>query len=490
MSARESSVPGQRAGGAARLSAAQRCVKRKRRPLGATFEAKRARRAAQSAVRRAVKHGRRPSPLKRGAAGPNKGGGAARPHNTLTRAHFAAIQQRVGTTFTHEPYVGRAGALVPAAGGGEEHRGMHLWIQPPPKSITDALQQYREQKQKNPEATACVVVPKWRKASFKPMLAGMTLIAEFPKGAAVLETVSRDGAPTAVPTQSALRVYSDAPKRVSAAAAQAPGAENSDLLMKLEATVAGRPATAALDSMASHCFVNASWARAAGVQIAPTTDEVALATGAATPIDGTCEVPMKMGAWQGRLKAYVMPLASCHDVLLGDDWLRAQQATLCFARREVRLTKGKRTITVRCKGTPPPEGQRTGAAQRRQGASRDAARAERARARAQASANAPPATLIPQISPKQLARAVRKGAQAFVALVRTAAPAPPAAVLAAQRAQASAPAAAAVDAVRHELRALLSEYADVMPPELPAGLPPDRGEEHAIPTEMGAAECR
>jgi hypothetical protein len=215
---------------------------------------------------------------------------------------------------------------------------------------------------------------------------------------------------------------------------RAPRVENSALLMKLDATVAGRPATAALDSMASHCSVNAAWARAAGVQIAPTTDEVALATGAATPIECTCEVSMKIGAWQGRLRAYAMPLASCHEMRLRDEWLHAQQATLCFARRpvcltkgeanygavqrrptaggpahgappsaakgrrgtlraptqqatlcfarrQVRLTKGEGTITVRCMGAAPPEGQRTGAAQRRQGAARDAARADGARAR-------------------------------------------------------------------------------------------------------------
>jgi len=42
-------------------------------------------------------------------------------------------------------------------------------------------------------------------------------------------------------------------------------------------------------------------------------------------------------------------------------------------------------------------------------------------------------------------------------------------------------------AVQRELRALLDDYRDVFPSELPAGLPPERGECHTIPLEPGAA---
>jgi hypothetical protein len=163
---------------------------------------------------------------------------------------------------------------------GSECAGQRIWLHAPPGKVSEALAWYQEQKAKSPHNTsACVVVQQWRKAPYKAQLAGMRLIHQVPAGQALLSTASADGAPTAVPSPHTLRVYYDSPLLLSAARVPGP-APTTDMLMKFDGTAAGHPATVALDTMASHCFVSAAWAARAGIAVQPTNDKVLLAAGA------------------------------------------------------------------------------------------------------------------------------------------------------------------------------------------------------------------
>jgi hypothetical protein len=333
----------------------------------------------------------------------------------VAREQFEQIQARVGGTFTTDAYPGLAGSLTSPEGRptpeefvGSDCAGQRIWLHPSPTPHNTA---------------ACVVVQQWRKAPYKVHLAGMRLVHQIPADQGLLSAVSTDGAPTSVPSPHTLRVYYDAPMVLSAARVQEPTPGGGDMLMKFNGTAAGHPATVALDTMASHCFVSAAWAARAGVEVVPTDDKVLLAAGAPHQIQGTCSVRLRLGAWHGRVRAFVMPLQECHEVLLGDDWLAENGATLCFQRRQVTVRCGNRVVTVPCRDAP--------------GRTEEGRRQTRAGRRPRRRTPTPPPEKATQLTAVQFLRAARKGATTFLALIQCAA-----------AVDAAAQAGAAVDAAR------------------------------------------
>lgn len=225
--------------------------------------------------------------------------------------------------------------------------------------------------------------------------------------------------------------------------------------MVLEGHAAGSPAKIAFDTMASHCFVSSSWANAAHISVQPTREAASLANGTPVQVQGVCRLSVRLGNYTGRVVAFVMPLADCHDVILGDDWLTEHSAVIDCKLRAIKLRKGSRVITI----VQLP--------------------------RTTATVNSKvPTSHIPVVSAVQFARSLRKGAAPFLAVIK-AAPTPEGT---ADGPWPDAPEGGRAQQQEHseKLQALLAEYSDVFPKDLPAGLPPDRGEGHTITLEPGA----
>ena len=466
------------------LSALNRLVLRaQRRPFGATYARERERRDCITAARKALRHiavtDKRnvpPTP----PAEPNAQAECA--HMTLAHSQFRLIQSKLVSPCTREAYIGRGGPLLTSATQqgttfvGSDCTGQQIWLQPPVDQIPQAIAWYKQQKQLSPYNTsACIAVPAWRKATWKKQLSSMQLIHQIPKGTALLTTQSNDGAPVNVPSPYGIRIYYDSPTVISTAAVTAP--EDQGLLMRFDGAAAATYATIALDSMASHCFISSTWAEKAGIAVQPCNEQVTLASGKQTSIQGTSSVLMTLGSYSGRVQGYVMPLAECHEIILGNNWLKQNKATLSWETNTVRLKKGKRTITIKCRNPSLAQGERAPPPGRRKPTNNKKTKDQPSQL---------PDITIPQLSAVQFHRTVRKGAEAFILRIKP--------VLGATAVQAEAHTAGsagaqerhAAPAVLAELEALIHEYSDVFPSELPAGLPPDRGLEPCIPLAPGA----
>ena len=384
-----------------------------------------------------------------------------------------AIERTVGRPFTHEAYVGSVGPLVrpgqPNADAfvGSPCAGQHVWIHPPAGQEKEAVLWYRSQKKADPRHTsACVLIPA---AALQKETRRMQCLHTFEVGEGVLQGKTADGADLIISAPHRLRVYYDPPwddappaegarpdagrhpprPRPKPAPTVHLSSVGKDRLI-MEGTAAGVRAAIAFDTGASHCFLNAAWAQQHGVDVTPLPDQVVLADGSPVRVQGTCSVRLQMAGYVGRMRAYVLPLAKEHDILLGMDWLRAHGAVIDCQKRLVRLQRGRRTVTI-----------------------------------LQCPAAAMPEAASPTLSAAQAWRAIRNGAQAYLCVVKASSPAG-----ADEDAWPAGPEGETVasGAEREpELRALLTQYKDVLRTTLPAGLPPERGEGHTIPLEPGAA---
>lgn len=274
----------------------------------------------------------------------------------------------------------------------------HVWLNPPFSRATEFIQHYLESKASSPHNTsACILVPNWRSASFRPLLKGMQVLKQYSQGTRLFEAPG--------PTESGSRmllpgipwgvtVYYDAPQSQHPPTLSAMHSDD-HLLMTFDAKLAGASAAvttahsaqAVSDSAASHCFISRAWVDRIRAHVTPLAadDSAAMADGSALKIYGTCSLKLSLGPFHGRVKAYVTDLASHHDLILGEDWLKEHAATLCYHKNAMLLRQGARTYTVQAKHW----------------------------------VNAPLAPVSPLISATQVKRALRKpGAQCFLVLVR------------------------------------------------------------------------
>ncbi|KAJ9520727.1 hypothetical protein QJQ45_007586 [Haematococcus lacustris] len=215
---------------------------------------------------------------------------------------------------------------------------------------------------------------------------------------------------------------------------------------------------------ATHSFISADFVAANNLPVLKYAIERTwlLADNGSLSCNGFVSVPLSLPGHDARCKLTVMPrFVKGYDVLLGDDWLFANQATLSYEHKTLSLARpGEPAVQLPCHSAVPPAA---------------------VPAIKQPMVTPPPAFLIsamkatvPMATAKVAARWLRKGGRAVVAVISPDGSATP---------EPEVTPHGLPDAIKAQLDSLLAEYSDVFTPL--TGLPPERPVGHTIPLEPG-----
>ncbi|MGQ3286047.1 retropepsin-like aspartic protease, partial [Bosea sp. (in: a-proteobacteria)] len=174
-----------------------------------------------------------------------------------------------------------------------------------------------------------------------------------------------------------------------------------------EGTVDGHVAQFLCDTGATHSFVSADFVSAHNLPVHKYAVQRTwlLADNASLSCNGFVSVPLSLPGHEARCKLTVMPkFVKGYDVLLGDDWLFANQATLSYEHKTLSLARpGEPAVQLPCHSAVPPAA---------------------VPAIKQPMVTPPPAFLIsamkatvPMATAKVAARWLRKGGRAVVAVI-------------------------------------------------------------------------
>ena len=122
----------------------------------------------------------------------------------------------------------------------------HVWLNPPFSRATEFIQHYLECKASSPHNTsACILVPNWRRASFRPLLKGMQVLKQYSQGTRLFEAPSPTEAGSRVLLPGipwGVTVYYDAPQPQLLPTLNATQSRD-QLLMTFDAQLAGASAS-------------------------------------------------------------------------------------------------------------------------------------------------------------------------------------------------------------------------------------------------------
>ena len=228
-------------------------------------------------------------------------------------------------------------------------------------------------------------------------------------------------------------------------------------LLRVQGTLAGHPATLLIDCGATNDFVSADFARRHGLTLTPTSRTVRGYDGAVTPSAGLLRAPLLLTATSGASlpdggaseRSFTCAPLHGEDAILGLPWLRSANPVIDWEAETTSVHDGGALQTLllasRC--------------------TREAAQLQRAIVE-----------LFTVAETEHTSNPARDGSLTALLAASSSAPTPPAT-------------GAASDPTLEALRAkFYSDFADVMPDELPAGIPPARnGLEHHIPLKP---DCR
>ena len=229
------------------------------------------------------------------------------------------------------------------------------------------------------------------------------------------------------------------------------------LTMQFTGQAAGMQVHMLADTGASDVFVTRALLLRAGVKefALKQAESVQVGDGSAAQCQGMCVLPIRIKGYQAKVKAYVLDTTvDGFDLVLGESWLKPNGVVLDYARKTMVFKQGSKMHVLRAHAGP-------GSSQAQ-----------------------PTHRLLSAMQMKrELRKATRRGDRVFLAsLTRTEEPEPGPISTAPDQ-----PSVAPDGLMEPEkVQALITEFSDVFPAELPAGEPPDRGVTHAIPTIPGA----
>ena len=274
--------------------------------------------------------------------------------------------------------------------------------------------------------------------------------------------------------------------------------------MQFIGAVRNRELPVRFDTGADACFLSKKYCSSLSLQTTALSVpiEIQLAgQGHRVQTAATCTVPLCLDGIAFPVLCYVLSLPEQYGILLGENFMQSNRAQLCYSKGTCTLHKGKKRVHLLCQPMArPPE---------------------------PAPAPPPPTATgaVPSLSAAQVRRAYDKGCRIFAVqlepviaakcpvresfeshdhvahadhgdhvqvLASAAQGALPASLPGPPQAPAlRAPASVTPPELDSGVLALLREFADVFPEQLPPGLPPERPVGHAIPLQPGAGPvCR
>ncbi len=237
--------------------------------------------------------------------------------------------------------------------------------------MEDVLTHYLKCKQQNPHTlSGCFLMPTKMVKSVQPWLRTMRLLHTWPKGTVLFKGPDPSGGTTRStlpPCPFSVSVYWDpvVPRQAPTTSVNRPACASSSraqhedaqpaLDMLFKGTVSGATAQVAIegdgasvmvDSGATGPFMTPSYAARNGISVKPVTDTLTLADGSTVPIQGSCTAKLTIGPFTSKVKFLVTPLASDFDVILGNSWLRHHQAVIDYKSGSLTVRKGSRRFTI------------------------------------------------------------------------------------------------------------------------------------------------
>jgi hypothetical protein len=117
------------------------------------------------------------------------------------------------------------------------------------------------------------------------------------------------------------------------------------LSMIFEGSANGAAATFMIDSGASDCFMDVSFAHANGIACKPADRSVNLADGSTVIAALQTSLRVKIQGYTATVPCFLLDLQQQFDVILGDTWLRQSKARLCYETHTCSiLKKGKQIV--------------------------------------------------------------------------------------------------------------------------------------------------
>lgn len=192
-----------------------------------------------------------------------------------------------------------------------------------------------------------------------------------------------------------------------------------------------------------------------------------------SPILGTTQVRVHLGALRCNVECFVTSLASDFDLIIGNDFLVSHKAVLNYHTGTCTHVQDGKSMTLRPLSYSSPN-----------------SRLQQPSVPMAASAKVPVEKLL--LNAKQCRRAVRQGCDSFLVMMNTALATGLTGSVTPQSSQPFCGASAShstadsdsASALSGQLDDLIAQVADVFAE--PSGLPSDRGIEHVVPVECGA----
>ena len=410
----------------------------------------------------------------------------------MLREHFVELEQRTGRAFTLDACCNDDGSNAHCARFCSPRdsflslsslAGQHVWMNPPYSNISAFLRHYLQLKMLSPHSVSgCFVVPKWLGQRWRKLLTGMQLLKQYEKGTVLFSAPRPGGARAVLPgVRWAVEVWYDPP----APAFNLTVAMRAALTMRFKAKLSGADACVLVDSGASDMFLDKRFAARAGLRVKPARGAGGVTLGdgqASVDVVGSCMVHVRMQGYSARVRVWVVEaLLEGFDLVLGDSWLAAVGACLDYRHRRCIALAGNRRVTLKPiedppapLPPPPPLEAPTGADH---GALTDAL---------PAGDQTVPSGDVKVLSALQMKRelkhAKKERSAVFLLNLRHVGEA------SGESGPPDKPATPADTGLMdpQRLAALLREFEDVFPEELPEGLPPARGVEHVVRPKPGA----